>query len=307
MNHSRAFGISTLLLIGSVALTGCTAGVSTTDAGSIAVVEEFFGHLEAGEATRAAALTDMQFDDEFVDDDFYAASIALPADSRITKTEGYDGGLFTATVEYVLDDPSEKVTLDVTVRELEGELKISGWGVDVPLTIGPYPAAGVVTVNDSLEYTLADEGNKLSLLPGTYAFTYEDPTGLLTLSEGEETSFAVQAPDPGKLSIVPSFMQDVAPAVTAEVERLQRACEAEAFTGASCPPELIEAMQGASDAGPKSVEWFRESGPDIVLKGQGYVSTSTYLVHSDSLPEDVSVSYTGAVTRDASGAVAFIR
>ena len=305
MNLTRVLGIPAVVLVGSMALAGCTAGEKTDDSGSIAVVEKFFAHLESGEASAAAALTEMDFPEELIDDKFYAASAALPSDSRILQTEGYDGGGFSATVQYVLDDPSEPVTLEVTVGELEDELRVSGWRFNSPLRIGPVPAAGVVTVNEQLEYTLAEEGNELLLLPAIYSFTYNDPTGLLLLNGGEGNSFTAAVPGSDTVSIVPSFLPDVVPAVRDNVERLQSDCEEEAFTGPSCPTELIDAMKIAQDSGPVTVEWFREAGADIVWKDGSYESTMSYRVHSEQLPQDVVVSYTGAVTRNSAGDVVF--
>lgn len=296
------------MLAGGVALAGCAAGIDTDDSGSRAVVEKFLDHLEAGEATAAAALTEMEFGDEFIDDDFYKASAALPTDAKIVKTTGYDDFGFSATVEFVLDDPAEPQSLDLRVVEDDGVFTIASWWGYIPIRIGPFPAHGTVRVNDTLEYTLADEGNELDLLPAVYNLEYTDPTGLLRLGVDDDTSFTVTSPNNGEgFSIVPSFMPDVEPAITAEVERLQNACASEGFTGPSCPAELIDAVTASPAAATMPAEWFRANGLDIRMKGDGYEATAIYDVRSDGLPDLVTVSYVGAVTRDASGAVIFTR
>lgn len=307
MRTTRWFKITTVFAAAMLALTGCTAGEYPDDSTSIAVVEEFFGHLVSGEATAAAALTDIDFQQELVDDDFYAASPAVPTEARITKTHGEDGGAFSATVEYVLDDPTQPVTLDVQVRDRDGDMKISGWEFDVPFTLGPTPSAGVVTVNGQIEYNLADSGNELRLLPGLYEMTYEDPTGLTQLEGHDRDTFTVTVPDRAGVSLVPMLLPDVEPAVTAEIERLQAACESENHTGDSCPAELVAAMEHASAGEPTAIEWYRESGPDFQFTGGTYEATSSYLVHSDQLPQDVTVTFTGTVARDDSGTVTFTR
>jgi len=308
LTRRRTLAVSALLLIGSAALTGCAAGIDTDDTGSVAVVEKFLKHLEAGEATAAAALTDLDFADELIDDDFYAASAALPTDARIVKTSGYDDFGFSATVEFVLDDASAPESLDLTVRENDGVFTIVRWSSYLPVRIGPYPAHGVVRVNNTLDYTLAKAGNDLTLLPAAYALEYTDPTGLLRLGAEDDTSFTVNSPNRGEgFSIVPSFLPDVEPSITTEIERLQNACAAEGFTGPSCPPGLVDAVTASPGAATSSGEWFRDSGIDIRMKGDGYEATSSYTFRNDELPDLITVSYTGTVTRGASGAVVFAR
>jgi len=309
LTRRRTLAVSALLLIGGAALTGCAAkGIDTDDTGSVAVVEKFLEHLEAGEATAAAALTDLDFADELIDDDFYAASAALPTDARIVKTSGYDDFGFSATVEFVLDDASAPESLDLTVSENDGVFTIVRWSGFLPLRIGPYPAQGVVRVNDTLEYTLAEAGNDLVLLPAAYALEYTDPTGLLRLGAEDDTSFTVNSPNRGEgFSIVPTFRPDVEPSITTEIERLQNACAAEGFTGPSCPPELVKAVTASPGAATSSGEWFRDSGLDVRMKGDGYEATSSYTFRNDELPDLITISYTGTVTRDASGTVVFSR
>lgn len=301
----RVVHIPLLMIVGALALAGCSAGAEAGDSESRAVVDEFLAHLEAGEATAAAALTDMPFPDELIDDSFYAASLALPSDARIVATEGSDGGPFTATVSYVLDDPQVPETLDVRVAEQAGEYTIIGWTDDLPLTVGPFPAAGVIEVNGLVDYTLADAGNELLLLPGLYSFSYDDPTGLLRLSDGTESPFEVRSPRSSDIGIVPAFLPDVVPSVTAEIERLQVQCGEAGFTGPSCPPELTQAAALSPVASPASADWFLESGLDIVFDDSGYRASATYLVQSDQLTADVTATYTGAVSRDAAGTVVF--
>lgn len=308
LTRNRALAASVLMLIGGAALAGCAAGIDTDDTGSVAVVEKFLKHLEAGEATAAAALTDLDFADEFIDDDFYAASAALPTEAHIVKTTGYDDFGFSATVEFVLDDPAEPESLDLRVREENGEFVITSWWGYLPTSIGPYPAPGVMRVNDTLEYRLADKGNELGLLPAVYTVEYTDPTGLLQLGKDDVASFTIKSPDDGQGSLVmPRLMPDVVPAVRDEIERLRDACASEGFVGPSCPPELVDAVTALPGATASSGEWFRVSGPDLGMKGDGYEATSSYEYYDDNLAQPLPVSYVGIVTRDASGAVVFSR
>jgi len=303
----RALAAPAVLLALGASVAACAPSVDTDDSGSIAVVEEFLAHLEAGEATAAAALTDMEFSAELVDDDFYAASAAIPRDARIVSTEGYDGAAFRATVEYVLDDPARPESLEVRVREDDGAFAIAGWTDDLPVRIGPYPAAGVVEVNGEIEYTLADEGNELLLLPGLYTLTYLDPTRLLQVDGVQDPSFTLLVPSVDRPVIVPGFLPDVVPAISAELDRLQAACQAEGFTGPSCPAELVDAMALTPVSPSANVLWFAQSGPELVLTDGGYELHASYLFESDELPRTIDVSYSGAVTRDASGAVVLTR
>jgi len=302
----RVLAASAMILVGGTAVAGCAKGIDTDASGSIAVVEKFLVHLEAGEATKAAALTDLVFADEFIDDDFYAASAALPTDAHIVETTGWDDVGVTATVEYVLADASEPESLEISVDEKDGEFTITRLWRDLNLDIGPYPAQGVVRVNDTLEYSLA-ESNELSLLPALYNIEYVDTTGLLRLGEDNNTSLTVESPNLDVLTIVPGLMPDVDPAIRAEVERLQATCVAEGLTGPSCPTELVEAATASPGAAAEETEWFRQNGPDLWMKGKGYEATMAFQLRNEQLPKGLIVTYTGIVTRDASGAVVFTR
>ncbi|MBZ2197960.1 hypothetical protein [Occultella gossypii] len=295
-------------------LTACAPSpIDTDDTGSIALVEEFFAHLEAGEAAEAAALTNMDLADEFINDDFYRASVALPSNARIVATSGYDEIGVTATVAYTLDDAAESVDLDVRVSPRDDGLEISGWEGDSPVSIGPGNAPGTVTVNGVLEYAVADEGNTLTLLPGAYAAEYHDPTGLTHLL-GQDSTFTASIPhrygDGGassgaRLDATAVLLPDVEPGLLVAIEDLQAACAGEHFTGTSCPGELNEAFEQPLDAS-VTAEWFREPGPEILFIDGNYQATSTYSVRfSDDNVSIMTVSYTGTVTRDAAGAIGF--
>ncbi|MDD9151015.1 hypothetical protein PUY80_00375 [Plantibacter flavus] len=299
----------------ALALTACARPIDTDDSDSIALVEAFFAHLEAGEATEAAALTSIDFPEEFIDDDFYRASDALPSDARIVKTTGYDAGGFTATVEYTLEGAEGTGRLELRVVPEEGELRIASWRGDGPITISRMESVGTVTVNDQLKYVLAEDGNELQLLPGAYAVAFEDPTGLVKLI-GKEDAFTAYVPDlvdaDGQatgdgFSFSPAFMSDVEPGLAAAIEGLQAACGAEHFVGPSCPEELTSVLPGPlGDA--VTAEWFREPGPEIVLIDGEYHATSAFRIRfsDDALPI-LTVSYTGVLTRDAAGTIAFTR
>lgn len=294
----------------AVSLTGCARGIDTDDSGSTALVEEFFAHLEAGEATKAAALTTIDFPEEFIDDDFYRASDALPADARIVETRGYDSGGFRATVEYTFDGAEAPGTLELSVSREGGELRITGWRGDTPITIGGIESAASVTVNDRLECPLAEDGAELQLLPGAYGVRYEDPTGLTKLL-GTEDAFTAYVPDLGgdegraDFSFSPAFTADVEPGLATAVEGLQAACAAERFVGPSCPTELTASLPGPLGEA-VTAAWFREPGPVITLTDGEYHATSTFRVRfsDDELPI-TTVSYTGVLTRDPAGAIAF--
>jgi len=294
----------------AVSLTGCARGIDTDDSGSTALVEEFFAHLEAGEATKAAALTTIDFPDEFIDDDFYRASDALPTDARIVETTGYDAGRFTATVEYTFDGAEAPGKLELVVYREDGELQITGWRGDTPITIGGIESAATVTVNDQLEYPLAEDGAELQLLPGAYGVSYDDPTGLTKLL-GTEDAFTAYVPNLGgdegqaDFSFSPAFTPDVEPGLAAAVEGLQAACAAERFVGPSCPAELTASLpEPLGEA--VTAQWFREPGPAFTLIDGEYHATSTFRIRfsDDELPI-TTVSYTGVLTRDTAGAVTF--
>ncbi|WP_163541249.1 hypothetical protein [Occultella kanbiaonis] len=295
-------------------LTACAPSpIDTDDTGSIALVEEFFAHLEAGEAAEAAALTNMDLADEFIDDDFYRASVALPSNARIVATSGYDDIGLTATVTYTLDDAADPVDLDVRVSPRDDVLEISGWDGDSPVSIGPANAPGSITVNGELEYAVADEGNALTLLPAAYAAEYHDPTGLTHLL-GQDSTFTATIPQRygadaassgARLTATPTLLPDVAPGLLDAIEGLQAACAGEGFTGTSCPEELTETLEQPLDPS-VTAEWFREPGPEILFIDGTYQATSTYrIVFSDDNVSIMTVSYTGTVTRDAAGAIDF--
>jgi hypothetical protein len=305
-SHWRGLTASAIVLVCGIALSGCTPEMNMDNSRSTAAVEQFLDHLEAGEATAAAAMTDVDFPAELIDDSFYAASTAIPSNAHIVSTRGYDGGGFAATVEYLLDDAAQPESLELRVSEIAGSYTITGLESELSTDVGPYPAAGVVRVNDTIDYTLANT-NRLTLLPAQYAFSYSDPTGLLWLGNDSSADFAVTSPASAGLSIFPTLMPDVDPAITAEITRLKSACADEGFIGPSCPPELVDAITTMSLPVPDAADWFRESGPDTLWNGQGFTMTATYLIQSDRWPMNITGTYSGTVTRDAAGAVILTR
>lgn len=296
-------------------LTGCAPSpIDTEDARSTALVEKFFAHLEAGEATEAAALTDMELADEFVDDSFYRASAALPSDAHIVDTDGSDAIGLTVTVEYTLDEPAVPVILSVRVSPRDGHLKIAGWEGGSPITIGPANSPGTVTVNGTREYAVADEGNVLTLLPGAYRAEYHDPTGLTDLI-GQESTFTaivpVQSGNGGRgsarLNATPALRPDVESGLLDAIDDLQVACAEEHFIGPSCPEELIEVRDQPLDAS-VTAEWYRDPGPEIRFVDGSFQAVSSYTIRfSDDTEPTMTVSYSGTLTRDSANAIALVR
>ncbi|MBP1326498.1 hypothetical protein JOF28_001730 [Leucobacter exalbidus] len=306
---ARVVASIALVAAGSVALVGCAASAPAPDnSGSIEVIEQFFDHLEAGEATAAAALTDVDFDAALIDDDLYAASAAIPSDARIVSTVGDGWTGVTAQVEYVLDDQAHPETLELRARTQDGVPKITGLGSHLSVHISLLPYAGTLTINDAFTFTPSEvESGSITLLPARYDFTYADPTGLLEMTDAEDSAFTVQTPTDDLHAIRPTFRPDVEPAVAAEIQRLQGACEDEGLTGPSCPSELVEALRDVADPAAISVSWFRQTGPDLVLTGQEYELAATYLARLEEPRVTVTVSYAGRVTRDEAGTVVLER
>lgn len=298
-------------------LTACApTPIDTDNSQSIALVEEFLADLEAGKATEAAALTAIDFDQRFIDDDFYRASAALPTNTRIVETSGYDSGGFVATVEYTLDgiDSPGTFRLQTTRDEGDEDLKIDFWGLNPEVRIAARPAAGTFTVNGQYEFVVEEE-NVLTLLPAAYAVEYHDPTGLLT-PLGKDSEFTAYEPEivdasgalvADGLSIAPTLMPDVEPGVYAAIKNLQAACTEEQFVGPSCPDELIENLAGPLDTS-ITADWFRDPAIQFEYVDGGYHASTGYKVKfsDDSLPM-MEVSYSGEVTRDGSGGIAFTR
>lgn len=304
--------------LGALALSACApTPLDTDDSESIALVEEFFAHLEAGEAAEAAALTSIDFTDEVVDDAFYGASAALPTDATIVSTTGDDASSLSAVVEVTLDSVPERVQLEVRVARDDDELRIAGWRGGSPITIGPADVPGTLTVNGALEYTLADSRNTLMLLPGVYTGEYDDPSRLTRLI-GQEDSFTAVVPElavsetvapggPARLDATPVLASDVEPGLRDAVEALQDACAAEGFAAPACPDELAAVVPEPLDSA-VTAEWFREPGPEFRFVDGRFEATSSAQVRfsDDTLPL-TTVSYSGTISRDASGRIVLTR
>ena len=286
-------------------LASCSAKpIDTDDSGSIALVEEFFAHLEGGEAAQAAALTSMEFDDEFIDNDFYRASAALPSDMRIVNTSGYDSGGFEANVSYVTNDPDHPSTLDVRVRHDDDDnLTIASWDGSTVVHTSPSLFPGTLTVNATLDIDMT-EGRTLTLLPAAYRAEYSDP-GRLTHFVGQDSEFIANIPYSGdgpRLNATPALLPEVSDGVLAAIEDYQAACAEEGFVGSSCPNELVEYVGTALDSS-VTAEWYTRPGPEIVYENGEFRATNDYQVELSSWEPGsiIDVTYSGVVSRDEGG------
>jgi len=295
--------------IASAALAGCAPQQVDTDTSeSAAVVEAFLAHLEAGEASEAAALTTIEFDDALVDDEFYRASAALPSDAHIVSSAGSADGA-TVTVEFTFDGVDTPVALELGTSRDGDELKINRLGGTERIG-APAPVPGTLIVNGRQEFPLLEPAADVALLPGAYAVEYADPTGLLEGADGA-SAFTAYVPEvvaaDGTIvgtgfAFTPVFRQDVDPGLADALARLQAACEADGFTGPSCPAEFPTEPREGSGA-----EWFLKTEPQIVFLDGEFATTAEYDVvfwdGDDSTR--VEASYTGTVARDASGSITF--
>lgn len=320
---TRVVSLLALTVLGGVVLAGCSPSTEISSDGpteqGVTVLEEFFDHLESGQPAEAAALTSIDFPAEFVDDDFYMASAARPTDARIIDATGDDSYAVKATVEYVLDDPDSPVTATFTVTTADGERTVSWSGA------GRYgliflSSPGRITVNDTLEYSMSQEGYDLMLLPGLYDISYTDPTGVTWL-EGDGTSdFTLAYPVeetpadselPENVGVTTSYISvnaypeaSVTTAVEEEITRLTTACTEEELTGPSCPPALRE--YGGSLVEPSTAEWFQEPDPRGYTIAEGTVHyTQAFSVIVGEEVFSLPAVYEGAVTRAEDGTITY--
>lgn len=294
----------------SVMLGGCAAGEVDTDSSeSTALVEEFFADLEAGRATDAAALTAIDFDKELIDDEFYRASVALPTKARIVTSSGSQAGA-SVTIEFALEGVTTPVSLEVHTTREGDELRISDLGTTDTIGAGR-SVPGTLTINGRREYQVA-ELTRVTMLPGAYSVEFTDPTGLLE-GLGRDSSFtayvpAVRTPDGETVAegfaFAPTFRPDVEPGLKEALEQLQAACEKDGFTGPSCPTEFT--LGPRKDSLP---EWFRQPGPEIRLIDGSYEVTARYAVvfWNGDVSTKFDATYTGVISRDASGKIALTR
>ncbi|MFJ4253943.1 hypothetical protein [Microbacterium sp. NPDC090003] len=303
-----------------LALAGCTANADVDSPGEVAastaVIEEFFAHLEAGETTEAAAMTEIDFPRESLDEDFYTASGVTPSDLKVVETTGDDSYAVTATVEFVLDDPDRPATAKLKVTNTDGERTI-GWEYSTYSVIMP-GSPGRIVVNDELEFAQSDDAQELILLPGLYDFEYVDRTGTTHLDPDGTNEFRLAFPVPGpildlpydvnvtaaSLSSTSSLPSGTSKAVEAEIDLLTEACVAESMAGPSCPPEVL-AYDGSLVA-TSTIHWFPGIGQlDI---SDGVVEyTLPFTVQADGEGFPLTAAYAGTVTADADGNVVFTR
>lgn len=294
--------------VGIAALTGCAPGdVDTDSSESTALVETFFAHLEAGRASDAAALTTIAFDRALVDDDFYRASHALPTDAHVVTSTGSQSGA-SVTVEFAFEGVDAAVTLDVGTTRDGDDLKIARLDTTDWIGVGT-PAPGTLTVNDRQAYEIA-ERTEVTLLPAAYAVEYTDPTGILD-GLGRGSAFTAYVPEvrnsggetlAAGFHFTPTYLPDVEPRLEDALARLQAACEADGFTGASCPTEFPAEPREASDT-----EWFRQPGPEIRYLDGEFQATVPYKVvfWDGDVSTTLDASYSGTISRDDSGTIVF--
>ncbi|WP_144875935.1 hypothetical protein [Microbacterium sp. 1.5R] len=320
----RATRTLALSAIAVVALSGCSPSGSTSGDGdtteSVALLEEFFGHLEAGETADAAAMTSIDFPTEFLDEDFYAASAALPSDVKVVPTKGSDDYTVTATVEFVLDDPENPASATFQVKNDDGERTIS-WR-DEKFSIINIASPGRIVVNGELEYAMQPEGaHDLFLLPALYDIAYDDPTGTTQLGDDGTNEFTLPWPlddaDPASdfpsnaavthwnLTVSAWVPSDVIAAAEAQIDALTEACVAEGMTGPSCPPEVLTYATPLVD--PSTVEWFRTPSMAPVVTDGRVEYSKGFTVRADGATYPEPAVYTGTVTKDADGTVTFTR
>lgn len=319
----RTFAAFTIAAFGTAALASCSASTGTGENGpteaSVAVLDDFFEHLEKGESADAAAMTSIDFPEEFIDEDFYAASAALPSDAKVIDVEGSDEYSVTATVEYVLDDPENPVTATYKVKNSDGERRISwsheSFGV---INVG---SPGRLVLNDEMEYPMSAEAERVFLLPALYEFTYHDPTGTTQLDPDGTNEFTVAWPmddqpsDAGlparvnvstaNVSVIAYVETEITDAADAQIDELLAACVAEGLAGPSCPASVVEYDKPLVD--PSSVEWLQESGYGVGSTDGVVEYSKGFTLRADGDPYPAPAVYEGTVTRDADGVVTFTR
>lgn len=320
---NRVMSMLAGVTIGGLALAGCAADADVSGDGpteeSVAVLEEFFDHLEAGESAEAAALTDVDFPSEFIDHDFYAASAAKPTDAQIVETSGADSHSVTATVEYVLDDPDNPVATTYTVKNTDGDRSVS-WSSAGQYSLIMVSSPGRIMMNGTLEFPMNDGGQDLVLLPGLYDVSYVDPTGTTHLDGDGANEFTLPHPVvddtaaaafPENVSVTGSAVSitafvgsSVTDAVEEEVADLTAQCVEEKMVGPSCPPEIRE--YGSTFADPSTAEWFEDPNLTGVTVTDGAVQYSmgfSVVVDGNRLP--MQAVYEGTVTQSDDGVVEY--
>jgi hypothetical protein len=319
----RALTALTVAAFGATALASCAASGDTGENGpteaSVAVIDEFFAHLEKGESAEAAAMTSIEFPAEFVDEDFYGASAALPSDATVVDVEGSDEYSVTATVEYVLDDPENPIVATYTVKNTDGERRISwsheSFGV---INVG---SPGRLVLNGEMEYPMSVDAEQVFLLPALYEFTYDDPTGTTQLDPDGTNEFTVAWPmddepsdadlpdrvnvSAANVSVLAYVETDVTDAADAQIEALIAACVAERLAGPSCPASVVEYGKPLLD--PSTVQWVPESGYGVGGTDGLVEYSKGFTLIADGDPYPTPAVYEGTVTRDAAGVVTFTR
>lgn len=326
----RALATLTALALGGAALAGCAASAPTDGNGpteaSVALIEEFFDHLGAGETTEAAAMTSIDFSEEYLDVDFYRASVSLPSNATVIATKGSDEHTVTATVEYVLDDPDDPVTATYQVKNV-GDERLITWDGGGRMSIINVGSPGRLVLNGEKEFPIGTEAYTTTLLPALYDFTYVDDTGTTSLDSDGTDAFALPVPYelaqgadslpgfeiPEKISLnisslsISAFVgSDVINPADAEIEKLRDACVAELLVGPSCPAVLLETPLTVAD--PSTIEWFGAGEEDSVEVTDGSVAYAKgYTLRVDGKVFPVPVVYEGHVTRDDDGSIVFTR
>lgn len=305
----------------AIALAGCAASADVNpkgeDKASIAVIEEFFAHLEAGETTEAAEMTEIDFPKTSLDEDFYTASGVTPSDVKVIETSGDDSYAVTATVEFVLDDPDHPATAELKVTNTDGERTI-GWDYSTYSLIN-VGSPGHIVINDELEFGMSNDAHMLTLLPGLYDFEYVDPTGTTHLDPDGTNEFSLALPVSGPVSDLPeevyasggsmtitSFVQlATLDAVDAEIDRLTEACVAESMAGPSCPAAVLE--NDAPLRGSTSVEWFGSADYGMKVTDGNVEYSKGFTVRTEDGVFPFDAVYVGDVTQDADGTVTYTR
>lgn len=310
-------------LLGATALCGCSPSMSTSTEGettqSVALLDEFFKHLEAGETSAAAALTDIDFPEKFIDTDFYKASVAIPSQAKVVQSEGNDDSVVDVTVEFVLDDPKHPQTATFKVKNSEGQRVVTGWGEKFSIINTASP--GHIIVNGELEYAMKrNDGHDLLLLPALYDISYEDPTGMTQLGADGTNEFDMPWPfdksgtyeipanvsiSPGALSVSAQVEAESIADVDAQIDALTAACVQESLSGPSCPDSLPKKPRALND--PSNVQWFELPGYGV-LPSDGRVEYSKgFTVEADGASYAQGAVYSGTLTKDADGKIVFTR
>ncbi|SCB86290.1 hypothetical protein GA0061084_0552 [Arthrobacter sp. NIO-1057] len=315
--------ITVACIIGASSISGCSPSMSTSSEGetaeSVALLDEFFKHLEAGETSAAAALTDIDFPEEFLDTDFYKASAAIPSRAKVVQSEGNDDSVVDATVEFVLDDPKHPQTATFKVKDSDGQRVATGWGEKFSIINTASP--GHIIVNGELEYAMKrNDGHDLLLLPALYDISYEDPTGMTQLGADGTNEFDMPWPfdksgtyeipanvsiSPGALLVSAQVEAESIADVDAQIDALTAACVQESLSGPSCPDNLPKKPRALIDS--SSVQWFELPGYGV-LPSDGRVEYSkAFTVEADGASYAQSAIYSGTLMKDSDGKIVFTR